>query len=182
MATVPCLCPPDQTRHPDGDTVTLRQKLDFVTATTMQKAVGLLVNDEPGVPSERLLAVLAEQYVLYGVETWTVRDAKGKPVPVTPAAVREYLLSNLEAAMTVADEADSLYAKVVLTPLLRKASSSSPPTQTSDSTSQPTGSPPEPMRRSRRSSTSTSQTDATATTSSSRDGDSSSSRNSASAA
>jgi hypothetical protein len=156
--------------------------LDFRSASTMQKAVTILYSDEPSATPERVLAVLAEAYVLYGVESWTLTDAKGKPVPVNPATVRDHLMSDLEAAMTVADEADGLYAKVVLVPLLRKASTSSPPTPTTGTTSPSNGSQAEPRKLSRRSSTSTTQTGATATTSRSRAGGSNSSQNSATAA
>jgi hypothetical protein len=149
----------------------------------MQKAVTILYSDEPSATPERVLAVLAEAYVLYGVESWTLTDAKGKPVPFNPSTVRDHLMSDLEAAMTVADEADGLYAKVVLVPLLRKASTSSPPTPTTGTTSPSNGSQAEPRRKlSRRSSTSTTRTGATATTSRSRAGGSNSSQNSATAA
>lgn len=182
---VGCLCPPDGARHPDGDTVTLYDPLPFTKAVAMQKAVGLMVNDratgdEP--EAEEILASLTEGYVLYGIESWSLLDEKGKPLPVTRAAVQERLLTSLDDAMVVADEADALYAGVVMRPLLQRASRSSQATPTDESTSAPTGSQDEPPTPLKRSSTTTSRTDATATTSASPDGDSSSSPNSASAA
>jgi hypothetical protein len=184
MATVPCLCPPtaEGVRHPEGDTVTLRDPLDFRTAVTMQKAVTILFSDQPGASPEQVLGVLSEAYVVHGVASWSVVDGKGKPVPVNPATVAATLLPHVAAAMAVADEADPLYAKAVLVPLLAKASNSSPGTPTSESTSPATGSPPAPLKPLRPSSTSTTPTADTATTSRSRAGGSSSSPSSASAA
>lgn len=185
MTTTECLCPrtpAGEVRHPDGDTVTLRDPLDFRSAVTMQKSVTVLYSENENATTAEVLAVLAEAYLLHGVTSWTVVDAKGKPVPANPTTVAEYLLPNVTAAMAVADEADGIYAKAVLLPLLARASNSSPPTPTTELTSAGTGSPPEPLRPSKRSSTTTSRTAATGTTSTPPAGDSSSSQSSASAA
>jgi hypothetical protein len=168
MATVNCLCPPSgaEVRHPAGDTITLKEKLDFHTALTMRKSVVMLRAANEEVTNEEILATLDEAYLRYGIESWTLTDAKGKPIPVTASAIEDYLLSDVLAAMEVAEEATDRYTAVVLLPLLKGASSSSQPTPTDDSTSVTNGSSPEPPKPSKRSSTTTSQTASTETTSS----------------
>lgn len=180
--TVGCLCPPDGTRHPEGDTVTLYDPLPFTKAIVMQKAVGIMVSDSGDPEAEEILAALTEAYVMYGIESWSLLDEKGKPLPVSRAAIEGRLLVRLDDAMTVADAADTLYAPVVLRPLLKRGSMPSQPTLTDGSTSPQTGSPDVPPTPLKRSSTTTTRTVATETTSGSPDGDSSSSPNSASAA
>jgi hypothetical protein len=185
MVKIDCICPPlaGETRHPEGDTVTLRPVLDFRTAATIQHAVSVLRLEEQEPNVEEVLARLTEAYVRYGVESWTIVDADGKAVPVTPSNVEAILFADLTAAMIVGEEADELYSGAILLPLLKRASTFSPDTQTTDETSQPTGSqetPAEPTPL-RPSSTSTTQTDDTVTTSSLPDGDSRSSLNMASA-
>jgi hypothetical protein len=181
---VPCLCPPkgDAVRHPDGDEITLRDKLDFHAAITIRNSIAVLSSEEGGASVAEVLAVLTENYLLFGIETWTLVDAKAKPVPVSKAAIRELLLSHPDVAMDVGDEADELYAESVMLPLLQRASRSMPPTPTDGSTSQTTGSSTTRPKRSKRSSISTIPTAATVVTSSSLDGDSNSSPSSTSAA
>jgi len=179
MASIDCICPPlaGETRHPEGDTVTLRPKLDFRTAATIQHSVSVLRLEEQEPAVEEVLARLTEAYVRYGVESWTIVDAEGKPVPVTPSNVEAVLFADLTAAMVVGEEADEMYSGAILLPLLKRASTSSPGTPTTDETSLPTGSqetPAEPTPL-RPSSTSTTQTDDTGPTSYSPDGDSKSS-------
>ena len=82
----------------------------------------------------------------------------------------------------IADEADGLYARKVMLPLLATAASSSQPTPTTSSTSPTPGSGTEPRDPSSPSSISTIPTVATATTSKRRAGGSSSSRSSVTAA
>lgn len=180
MANIDCICPalPDgSTRHPEGDTVSLRPKLDFRTAATIQHAISVLRLEEQEPAVEEVLARLTEAYVRYGIESWTVVDRDGKPVPVTPSNVEALLFADLASAMVVGEEADELYSGAILIPLLKRASTSSSDTPTPDETSPPTGSPetPEPQTPSSPSSTSTIQTDDTEMTSSSPDGASSSS-------
>jgi hypothetical protein len=180
---IPCICPPkgDETRHPDGDTVTLRETLGFQSVVTLRYAVQVMKSNDPDASIAQILGVLSEHYILAGVEAWTVVDEKGKPAEVTPAALRERLLPNLDAAMTVADVADSLYLAVML-PLLNRVSTSSPPSPTSGSTSPTTGSSDKLRKQSKPSSISTIRTAATEATSSSLVGVSSSSQSSESAA
>jgi hypothetical protein len=167
MVNVSCLCPRKgaEVRHPAGDTINLKERLDFRTALTMRKSVVLLKTINEEASTEEILAVLTESYLLYGVESWSLVDAKDQPIPVNATTVGQYLLADLEAADAVADEAEDRYSAVVLLPLLKGALTSSPPTPTSDSTSATNGSSPEPPKPSKRSSTITSLTDSTETTS-----------------
>jgi hypothetical protein len=180
--TIPCLCPPKdgEPRHPE-DTVTLRDKLGFRGVTTIRWAVALLKENDADASVADVLAVLTENYVMAGVEAWTIVDDKGKPVEVTPAALRDILLDDPIASQIVADAADDLYLAVML-PLLNRASMSSPPSRKTRSTSAGTGSSRKRPRPSKPSSISTIPTVVTETTSSSLDGDSRSSPNSVTAA
>jgi hypothetical protein len=111
------------------------------------------------------LALLSEQYLLFGVESWTLVDETGKPAEVTKPAIRERLLSHPLVAMVVVDAADALYNEEVLLPLLAMASTSSPPTPTDGSTSATTDSSNSPPTPSSPSSITTIPTDDTETTS-----------------
>jgi hypothetical protein len=176
-----CICPIED-KH-DHDTITLRDKLDFVTATAIRKGLAFIESDDDeGGRAAELLARLTEGYLLFGIIGWTVVDEKGKRLPVSHAAIRERLLSDFAAAEDVADAADSLYSEAILLPLLARASKSSPPTPTKDSTYPLTAFPKKPRKPSRRSSTTSTPTDATETTSSSLVGVSSGSLSSESAA
>lgn len=169
MSVIECVCPPKdgQTRHPDGDTVTLRERLDFHAATTIRQAIAILKSEDPDSSAAEILATLTEHYVLFGVESWSLVDEKDKPVPVSRAAIRSLLLTRPENITDLADEADGLYQAQVLLPLLARASKSSPPSPIDGSTSAKTPSGPKPRKPSRLSLTTTSPTDGTATTSSS---------------
>jgi hypothetical protein len=174
MAVIDCICP--GTPHPEGDTVTLHSTVSFRVAMTMQKAVVVARTErDDDMDTAEILAILAESYVRHGIASWTVVDAAGKPVPVSPASVDTYLLPHIDQAMEVAEEADDLYQEAVLLPLLKRGSRSSQPTPTTDSMSPSTGSEPEAPTPSKPSSTTTTPTDATGMTSSSPDGASSSS-------
>lgn len=162
---IPCICPPkaDEVRHPAGDTITLRERLDFRAALAARNAIALAQGE--GEDTAGILAALTETYLILGIESWSVVDAKGKAVPVNRQTITEYLLSNIDVAMDVADAADDLYREAVVGPLLARASTSSPDTQTPDSTSATNGSGPKPPKPSKRSSTTTTQTaDIAATT------------------
>jgi hypothetical protein len=160
MATIACICPPRDgaSRHPDGDTVTLRDKLDFRGSLTARNAFLVLKAEDPDATTAEVLAVLTETYLLLGIESWTLVDAKGKAVPVTKAAIRDLLLSHPDAAMTVGDEADALYSEAVISPLVARASTSSPTTPTAVSTSATSGPSPRRPRRSKPSSTASTRT------------------------
>ena len=163
---IPCICPPleGQPRH-DHDSVTLRERLDFRSSLAAQNAVFVLKSEDPEASTADVLAVLTEEYLLAGVESWSVVGVDGKPVEPTKPAIRALLLTNLEAAMIVAEAADDLYREAVLTPLVARASSSLPDTPTDESTS-PTSTSEEPsLNHSWPSSITTSPMDDTETTS-----------------
>lgn len=165
MVTVECLCPPNaagEARHPDGDTITLRERLDFRAAATVRNR--LAVANEENLIEGEILAVLVETYLLLGITAWSVVDEKGKPVPPSRENIAEYLLTNYDAATAVGNAADELYTKAVILPLLNRASSSSPPTPIAASTSAKPSATPKPSKRSKPSSITTIPTDATETT------------------
>ncbi len=167
MAVIDCVCPqrPDgSARHADGDTVTLREKLDFRSALHARNTVILLRQDDVTDAAE-ILAALTEVYLRVGIESWTLADAKGKAVPVSREAVAALMTDHPDAAMTIGDEADELYSEAVISPLVARASKSSPPTPTKDSTSVTNGSSPTPRKRSKPSLTTTTRTDGTGQTS-----------------
>ena len=180
--SIPCICPPkgDEVRHPDGDTVTLREALDFHAVTTIRWASAVIRESDPGADVAEYLASTTEHYILFGIADWTVVDAKNKPLAVTKPAIRELILGHPVVGQIVGDKADEAYGAVML-PLLNPAWTSSPPTPTDESTS-PTSQSTKPPKRSKPSSISTIPTDVTGTTSSSLDGDSSLSPSSVSAA
>jgi hypothetical protein len=178
--TVECLCP--GAAHPDGDTITLRERLDFQGATGVRQVLFLVAQDDPSATDAQYAAALAEHYLLYGIESWTLVDADRKPIPVTKRAIREYVLSRPVEVRELSDEAQARFNPQVLAPLVAAASKSSPSTSTDSSTSAPTDSQPKPLKRSSRSSTTTTRTDGIATITSLPDGASSTSPSSTSAA
>lgn len=144
---IPCVC-----GSHDRDTVTLRDTLDFVRAVTVRNAVILLRTEQEDIDTAAILAALSEQYLLVGIESWTLADAKGKPLPVSRAAIHEHILARPEVAILIADEADEAYAGVVL-PLLQRVSNSSPPGPTTEPTSATSSTPRRHPKRSSPSST-----------------------------
>ena len=179
---IQCICPakPDGKSRHATDTITLREKLDFRSCIALRNEVIALKQADPDSSLSEVLALLTEQYVVFGVESWSLADDSG-PIPVTHPNVREYLLAHPIEVMAIGNEADERYSAVML-PLLMRASESSQPTPTDTSTSPMNGSSAEPPTPLKRSSTSTTPTDATEPTSTSPDGDSSSSRRSKSVA
>lgn len=174
---IECVCPPKadgQTRHPDGDTVTLRERLDFRGASAARWAAAIYRETTPGATTAQILATLSEQFVIGGIEGWTLVDSRGKAVPVNETTIRDLMENHVHEALVIADVADGLYSEAAVSPLAQKASKSSPPMQTADSTShgrQPVAignsgstSPTSTPKPSRRSSTTTSPTDATGPT------------------
>jgi len=125
---IPCICPPKADGEPRhaGDTVVLRDT--FPPRARRALIYDLSLNDE-GTMGDRL-ALLNEGYVIRGVESWTLVDAKDKPLEVTPKAIAEHLIDRENVYDIVAKAADDLYTEAVLLPLLLGASSFSPPTPT----------------------------------------------------
>ena len=168
MAVIDCVCPPktDGTaRHPDGDTITLREKLDFRSALTARNTVILLKQEDENASVAEILAALTELYLVMGISKWTLVDEKGKAIEPNRHTIRAFMEANPDAAMEIGDEADGLYSEAVITPLVVRASTSSPPTRTTDSTSVTSGSSQTPRMRSKPSSTTTTRTGGTVTTS-----------------
>jgi len=165
MATINCICPPkpDGTvRHPNGDTVRLRETLDFKTGLTARNAIILLRQDDPDASGAAILAELTEVYLVAGIVSWTILDPKGKPIEVSKPAIRQFIAEHPQEAMDVGDEADALYSEAVIAPLVARASSSSPRTPTDTSMSATNGSSPALRKPSKRSSITTIPTDDTA--------------------
>lgn len=178
MGTVACLCPSTaagEVRHPDGDRVELRERLDFKGGLAARNAVVLLKREDPDASAAQVMAEMTEIFLLCGVRSWTVVDERGKPVEVSQPAIREYLLSRQDAAMAIGDEAFNLYSEAVVAPLVRMAQTSSPSTRTNGSTSATNGHSPRHQKPPKPSSTTTTPTDGTGTTSVSPVGASSSS-------
>lgn len=158
--TIPCVCG----RH-DEDVVTLRDTLDMRSALTVRNAV-MLAREAGGMDAASILALMSEQYLLVGVEAWTLEDGKGKPIPVSRDTITEHLLSSA-VAVAVAEQADELYGEKVVLPLLRRVWSSSPPGPTEGSTSATTPGSSRTRKPRSPSSTTSTQTAATETTSTS---------------
>jgi len=157
------------------ETIVLRDRLDFLQATTITKAIAFIDNDDPQTRPALVLATLSEFYVLMGVESWTLTSG-GKPLPVTTANIRTYLLTRPDVGIVV-DAADELYQEQILLPLLARAGSSSPRSQTGTSTSRTPRGAKRPPKPSKRSSISTIPMDSTGETSPEPDGAYSSSQN-----
>lgn len=160
---IACICP--GTPH-DGDTVTLKDPLDFFTATTIRQTIARIQEqsnklEEPMTIAEYVSALI-EVYLLYCIESWTLADADGKSVPVSKTAVRDHLLADFAAATLVGEAADDLYTEKVILPLLPGASKPSPSSLTNGSTSATNGTGATPRKQSKPSSTSTTQTAGTA--------------------
>lgn len=176
MVKIACVCPPkagNETRHPNGDEVELRERLDFHAAVTVRQAIRMLYLDDPDASSGEALATFTEQYLIFGIESWTLVDDKGEPLPASRGNIRAFMAGHLDEALVVGDACDEKYTETVLLPLVMKASNSSAPTPTDESTSAPIGSTSTPPTPSSPSSTTTSPTDDTVTISGSRVGASS---------
>lgn len=183
--SIACLCPPKrgEVRHLNGDTVTLADRLDFRTVTTIRKSRNLITTEDDQIRLAQRYALFSEFYMLLGITSWTIVDAGGRPVPVSHQAIRDILFTSDEV-LVVSEAAEEAYNAIVLYPLVERAEKvlhSSPPTPMDESIS-PTSTPPKPLRPSRPSLTSTTQTDDTATITSSLDGESSTSPSSVTAA
>lgn len=166
-------CPCPGTPH-DGDTVTLRDKMDLRTGTALQSLIIESIRSaENRLDQADIVGILNEGYLLYGISAWTLTDARGRALEPSKENIRTHLLSDFAISAPIAEAADDLYPAAAIDPLVRRASMSSPATPTNDSTSPPPTTLPQ--KPSRRSSTTTSPTGATEAIGSSPDGGSSSS-------
>jgi len=160
-----CQCP--GAPHPDGDFVYLRPKLDLRGGFRVKRRLIELnqaaFGEQQGDMSE-LEIHLAEAYLTEGIFAWNLVDEAGEDRPVTPENLAEFLFSDYSRSEVAADKADDLYRPAVLDPLVNRALSSLPDTQTNGSTSPTNGVGRKRQRASKRSSTTTSLMDDTATT------------------
>ena len=161
---ITCHCPGDHGQ----DTITFSDRLETHAVNVIKKAVALV--PQSSMRAAEVLATLSECYVIYGVTAWTIVGQNRKLLEVNPATVR-LLLEHPDADLLI-EAADEQYQEQVLLPLVNRASSSSPPSQTDESTSPTPLTGRKSTKRSKQSSTSTTPTDATVTTSSPPDGDS----------
>lgn len=152
-----CICPPKAgvVRHPAGDTVELRERLDFRSALIARNTIVLLKQEDEDVSSAEILASLTEVYLVAGIRTWSLVDERGKPVEVSKATIRKLMDEHPDVAMDLGDAADELYSEAVILPLVTRAQNSSLSTPTSASTSATTGSSRAPRKPLKRSSTTT---------------------------
>lgn len=167
---IECVCPltaAGDTRHPDGDRVELRDKLDFRAALAARNSIILLKQEDPDAGGGEVLAVMTESYLPAGIVSWTLVDEKGKKVEPTRQAIRQFMEDHPDEAMEVGDAADSLYSAAVMLPLVRRVQESLQTSRTNGSTSLTTGSQSEHPKPSKPSSTSTTRTGGTGMTSAS---------------
>jgi hypothetical protein len=158
---IPCPCPGQP--HPDGDVVSLREKLGLAAGIAIQRLVIDANQNRPD--TAELAGRLAEGYLLYGVEAWTLVGEGGGAVPVNETTIRARLLSDFATAAPIADAADGLYMAAVILPLVKGASTTSPSTRTNGSTHPPRRGTSKPRKPSKPSSTTTTPTESTGTTS-----------------
>lgn len=136
---VPCLCP-DQGHGDAGDTVTLRETLDFVAVRAIRYAAQIEQAEDEEASVATLMAAMSEGYILEGIESWTLREGR-KAMEVNKANIRKHVLRNMAAAQRVSDYADALYRPQVILPLAELARHLSQRSQMNESTSVPSASP-----------------------------------------
>lgn len=165
--------------EPHGeDVITFREKFTDVQGFAIESAIGFIEETDPDIRPVIVMATLSHWYLLMGIESWTMTDEKGKPLPVTSATIAERVLAFEDVRGAVREPADALYGPQVLVPLVERALRSSRPLQTAPSTSpKPAGTTARRPKRSRQSLISTTPMDVTETISPLRDGAYSSSQN-----
>lgn len=153
--------------------------MDFRSSIAIRNALALEAGEDGNVDMADVLAILTERFVLYGIQAWSIVDAKNKPVDVSRQTITDLILSDIELATDIGDVADERYREAVMLPLIQRGQTSSPTTPTNGSTSAATTRSTKRRTRSSRSSITAIPTAVTGTTSDSPDGDSSSSQKSA---
>ncbi len=124
---IPCPCP--GTPHPDGDTVTLRDKPTLHMGTT---ALGWASQQaQSAAPTS---GDIAELYLREGILSWTFLDDKGQPKPVDAAGIEE-LMDDYTAAYPIAEAASGVYTDLIFAPLVAQVQKSSRTSRTARSTS-----------------------------------------------
>ena len=152
---IPCICA--GTPH-EQDTIYLREKLGFRAVSAIKYQILIAKGEDPGMSAGEVIGLLSEQYLLSGIEAWTLLDAEAQPIQVNRQSITAEILGRPEVALEIADKADDLYAQTVMLPLLGLGWKSSPDGQSNGSTSATNGSSRKPRKRSKRSSTTTTQT------------------------
>jgi len=135
-----CICPDPTTHGELGDTVTLATKADLRMTLVANKAIRWLKTENPKASVAEVLAVLTETYVRHFVVAWSLLRREGKklvPLELNHETIEAQLLSDVECAMLVGEAADQRFNEVILSPLLKAASTSSPDSSTDESTSAP---------------------------------------------
>ena len=134
---VPCPCP--GTPHPDGDTVTLRDKPTLHMGTTAFGWANMQATEKKPTSGD-----IAELYLRDGIVAWTFLEEDGTPKPVTEETI-DWLLDDFTLAYPVADKAADVYTDIIFRPLVdlmpkaskrtraSRRSSSSGPTESSTS-------------------------------------------------
>lgn len=146
-----CICPDPTTHGELGDTVTLPAHADLRQTLIANKAIRWLKTENPKASVAEVLALLTEIYVRHFVVAWSLLRRDGKklvPLELTAETIEAQLASDIECAMLVGEAADERFNSVILGPLLKAASTSSPASPTADSTSatKVNGRAPTPMR------------------------------------
>ena len=83
-------------------------------------------------------AAIAAAFLRHGIVEWSFRDADGKPVPITNAAISDLL--DWATALDVAEKCKELYAADLFRPLVSRMAKSSPTGPKDGLTSLPTAS------------------------------------------
>lgn len=127
--TVACPCP--GTPHPDGDTVTLRDKPTLEMGTTSLGWASQQASD--GKPTTGHISVL---YVREGILSWTFLEEDGTHKPVN-AETLDWFVDDFALAYPVAEKAAELYTDAIFAPLLAQMNKSSAKTARPRRSSQP---------------------------------------------
>lgn len=124
---VTCPCPGSP--HPDGDTVTLRDKPTFHMGTTALGWAGRqTVSDVPSTGE------IMEVYLRDGIIDWTFVEEDGTPRALNNEGI-DWLLEDYELAFPIAEQAAELYTDRIFDPLVKRISNSSRTGLTGNSTS-----------------------------------------------
>lgn len=140
--TVPCDCP-EQSRHPDGDTIFLPPELGLDAGIEVQAAF------EVAQSAQERLAGMYRVLFEHQIADWTKVDETGSKIPVTSATVRQHLPWQ-KGGNAVAVKMQELYGEAMLAPFVhltnafrqasgsQKTKSSSPAGRTGKGSNSPT--------------------------------------------
>lgn len=147
-------CPCEGKPHEDGDVVSLWPELSMAGGLAAQGAIVAAFDDDGTLNQLRLQEYLAVVWIRHGVAAWTFLDDNGQPIPITPENVARALPYG-KGGRLVADQADSLYAEAVTTPLVESLSALSKRGSTTSTRSATSPNRASRRTRQRRSSTAT---------------------------